>query len=65
MTAATLIVAAPDDLYNPTAAARAAATLIPQALYREIPSLLGHQAAGGTRAEDAAFLNREIAAFLA
>jgi homoserine O-acetyltransferase len=65
VTAATLIVAAPDDLYNPTAAARAAATLIPQALYREIPSLLGHQAAGGTRAEDAAFLNREIAAFLA
>lgn len=62
--AATLILAAPDDLYNPTAAARAAATLIPNATYHKIPSQLGHQAASGSRAEDAAFLNREIADFL-
>ena len=65
VTARTLIVAAPDDLYNPTAAARQAASLIPNARYAEIPSLLGHQAASGSRPEDAAFLNREIAAFLA
>jgi homoserine O-acetyltransferase/O-succinyltransferase len=62
--ARTLVVAAPDDLYNPTAAAREAASLIPNARYAEIPSLLGHQAASGSRPEDAAFLNREIAAFL-
>jgi homoserine O-acetyltransferase len=62
--ARTLIVAAPDDLYNPTAAAREAASLIPNARYAEIPSLLGHQAASGSRPDDAAFLNREIAAFL-
>jgi len=63
--ARTLIVAAPDDLYNPTAAARQAASLIANARYAEIPSLLGHQAASGSRPEDSAFLNREIAAFLA
>lgn len=63
--ARTLILAAPDDLYNPTAAAREAAALIPNARYGEIPSVLGHQAASGSRAEDAAFLNREIADFLA
>jgi homoserine O-acetyltransferase/O-succinyltransferase len=63
--APTLILAAPDDLYNPAAAAREAAALIADARYAEIPSLLGHQAASGSRPEDAAFLNREIAAFLA
>lgn len=62
--ARTLILAAPGDLYNPTAAAREAARLIANARYAEIPSLLGHQAASGSRPEDAAFLNREIAAFL-
>lgn len=62
--ASTLILAAPEDLYNPTAAARTAAALIPGARYHEIPSVLGHQAASGLRAEDAAFLNREVGEFL-
>jgi len=58
-----LILAAPQDLYNPAPAARAAAALIPGAAYREIPSIQGHQAANWLDPEDAAFLNREIAAF--
>ena len=33
--------------------------------YAEIPSLLDHQAASGSRPEDSALLNREIAASIA
>ena len=62
--AETLIAAAPDDLYNPTAEARAAAALIPRARYVEIPSILGHQAASGADAEDVAFIARVLRAFL-
>ncbi|HEX6978953.1 MAG TPA: alpha/beta fold hydrolase [Alphaproteobacteria bacterium] len=61
--ARTLILGAPFDLYNPIEAARTAAGLIPRAEFLEIPSILGHQAAGASSAE-AEFLNRSIAAFL-
>ena len=58
------MLAPPLDLFNPTADARAAAAAIPGARFVEIPSLQGHQAASATSADDAAFLNRTIAAFL-
>ena len=38
--------------------------LIPGARFIEIPSVQGHQAATSAKPEDAAFLNRVIAAFL-
>jgi homoserine O-acetyltransferase len=60
-----LVLAAPLDLYNPPAAAREAAALIPGARFVEIPSDRGHRAAGDTGAEEARFLNGEIARFLA
>jgi hypothetical protein len=37
---------------------------MPNARYVEIPSAQGHQAATSLAAEDAAFLNRTIGAFL-
>ena len=63
--AATLVLAPPLDLYNPVEEARGAAAAIPGARFVEIPSILGHHAAGPADADAAAFLNREIAAFLA
>jgi homoserine O-acetyltransferase len=63
--AATLVLAPPLDLYNPVEEARAAAAAIPGARFAEIPSILGHQAAGPIDAGAAAFLDREIGAFLA
>jgi homoserine O-acetyltransferase len=59
-----LVLAPPLDLFNPASAAREAAAAIPGARFVEIPSSQGHGAATSTRAEDADFLNRTIAAFL-
>jgi homoserine O-acetyltransferase len=63
--ARTLVLAPPLDLFNPSDAARSAAGSVPGARFAEIPSQQGHQAATSVKAEDAAYLNREIAAFLA
>jgi len=60
-----LLLAPPLDLFNPAQAARDAAAAIPGAQFVEIPSVQGHQAATSTKPEDAAFLNRVIAEFLA
>lgn len=62
--ARTLIAAPPLDLFNPASSAHTAAAAIVGGRFLEIPSVQGHQAATSLRAEDAAFLNREIAAFL-
>ena len=62
--ARTLVLAPPDDLFNPASAARAAADAIRHARFVEIPSRQGHLAASSSRAEDAAFLNRTIGAFV-
>lgn len=62
--ALTLIAAPPFDLFNPVSSARVAAAATPGGRFREIPSAQGHQAATSLRAEDAAFLNHEIATFL-
>jgi homoserine O-acetyltransferase len=59
-----LVLCPPLDLFNPEAAGRAAAAAMPNARYVEIPSAQGHQAATSLAAEDAAFLNRTIGAFL-
>ena len=59
-----LLIAPPLDLFNPSSAARAAASAIPGATFVEVPSPLGHLAASSTRARDAAFLDRTIAGFL-
>lgn len=63
--AATLVLAAPDDLYNPTEAAREAARGIRRVRYAEIPSRWGHQAATANDPAAARFIDREIAGFLA
>jgi homoserine O-acetyltransferase len=62
--ARTLILAPPIDLLNPAFAAREAAAAIPGARFVEIPSIHGHAAATSHDADDAAFLNRTVAAFL-
>ncbi len=59
-----LVLCPPADLFNPTAAGRAAAEGIPRARFVEIPSAQGHQAATSLKAEDATFLNRTIREFL-
>jgi homoserine O-acetyltransferase/O-succinyltransferase len=59
-----LVLAPPLDLFNPAPAARAAAAAIRGARFVEIPSPLGHLAATSVRADDAAFLNATIAAFI-
>lgn len=64
ITARTLVLAPPLDLYNPSDYAREIATAIPDARFLEIPSTLGHRAATATSAQDAAFLDRHIADFL-
>ncbi len=63
--AATLVLAPPLDLYNPVEAARWAAERIPGAVLREIPSDWGHQSASAADPQAAAWLNTEIAAFVA
>ena len=62
--ARTLILAPPLDLFNPVMCAQEAADAIPGAMLVEIPSVQGHQSAGTASADDAAFLNEEISAFL-
>ena len=60
-----LLLAPPLDLFNPAGEARAAAAAIPAGRFVEIPSQQGHLAATSASADDVAFLDREIAAFLA
>jgi len=62
--ARTLLLAPPLDLFNPADEARAAAAAIPAGRFVEIPSAQGHLAASSTVADDATFLDTEIAAFL-
>jgi homoserine O-acetyltransferase len=62
--ARTLILAPSVDLFNPVQCALEAADAIPSAMLVEIPSVQGHQAAGTASADDVAFLNEEIRAFL-
>ena len=61
--AATLVLAADNDLYNPISAARAAAAAITGARYVEIPSPEGHMAASFRRPRDVAFIDRTMQAF--
>jgi homoserine O-acetyltransferase len=63
--ASTLILTPPLDLFNPVLCAHEAADAIEGAVLVEIPSAQGHQAAATASAEDIAFLNDEIGAFLA
>ena len=64
ISARALLLAPALDLFNPASAARAAAAAIPGGTFVEIPSPQGHMAATSLRADDAAFLNATIAAFL-
>ncbi|MDQ6639461.1 MAG: alpha/beta fold hydrolase [Pseudomonadota bacterium] len=64
ITARALLLAPPLDLFNPAAEARSAAAAIRGARFVEIPSAHGHMAATSLAADDAAFLNREIGAFI-
>lgn len=52
------------DLYFPLADAEYERQFLPRATFVPIPSLWGHSAGGGGNPADAAFINREIAAFL-
>ena len=63
--ARTLVLGPPLDLYNPAEDQRWAAAQIPGARFVEIPSPNGHFASNAGRPEDVAFMNAEIAAFLA
>lgn len=62
--ARSLVLAPPLDLFNPASSARATALAMRNARFVEIPSQQGHLAASSTSAEDAAFLNRVVGAFL-
>ena len=62
--ASTLILAPPLDLFNPVLCAHEAADAIEGAVLVEIPSVQGHQSAATASADDVAFLNDEIGAFL-
>jgi homoserine O-acetyltransferase len=62
--AACLILSPPLDLYNPTAAAREVASLVPAAAFEEIPSVRGHQSASAGDETEAGWLNGRIGAFL-
>ena len=53
------------DLYFPLADATYEAAFIPQVTLLPIPSLWGHPAGAGASPADKAFLNRNIARFLA
>jgi homoserine O-acetyltransferase len=61
--ARTLIIAADSDLYNPAAAARAAADLIRDARYVELATAQGHQAATAASKADVAEIGDAIASF--
>ena len=62
--AKTLVLAPPQDLFNPSGAASEAASAIPGARFEEIPSTRGHQSATKDSATGVAFLNATIGAFL-
>jgi homoserine O-acetyltransferase len=62
--ARTLILAPSLDLFNPVLCAHEAADAIEGAMLVEIPSVQGHQSAATASADDVAFLNEEIGAFL-
>ncbi len=64
ITARTLVLAPPLDLYNPAEAAREAWVHMKNARFTEIPSRLGHQSAGGVSEADASFVNKAIGEFL-
>jgi len=59
-----LLLAPPQDLFNPSGAASEAAAAIPGARFEEIPSTRGHHAATKESATGVAFLNGTIGAFL-
>lgn len=63
--AQTLVLAPALDVFNPAESAQYAASRIRNARLVEIPSVQGHQSATSLKEEDAAFLNRTIADFLA
>lgn len=52
------------DMYFPLADAEYERQFLPSVTFVPIPSLWGHAAGGGGNPTDAAFINREIAAFL-
>lgn len=64
VTARTLVIASPLDLYNPAVAAAEAAALIPGAEYFELNSAQGHQAATAGSPADVASIDAAVAAFL-
>jgi homoserine O-acetyltransferase/O-succinyltransferase len=64
VTAEMLIISAPNDLYNPTYAAREAAELIPGAVYYEMDSVFGHHATNMLNEQDLASLQLQVSDFL-
>ena len=52
------------DLYFPVTDAESERTFLTNVKFVPIPSLWGHTAGGGGNPTDAAFINKEIAAFL-
>jgi homoserine O-acetyltransferase/O-succinyltransferase len=64
VTARTLVIASPLDLYNPAAAAAEAASLIPGAQYLELHSVQGHQAATAGSPADVAAIDAAMRALL-
>jgi len=65
ITARALLLAPPFDLFNPASCATSAAAPMQNARFVEIPSAQGHLAATSQEPDDAAFLNRTIAEFIA
>ncbi len=64
VTAPTLLLSPPLDLYNPVESAREAQLAIPRSRHIEIPSQMGHQSTSGAAEEETRFLNDEIGVFL-
>jgi homoserine O-acetyltransferase len=64
VTARTLVIASPLDLYNPAAAAAEAASHIRDAQYFELDSVQGHQAATAGAPADVAAIDAAMRAFL-
>ena len=64
ITARTLVIASPLDLYNPAAAAAEAASFIAGAQYMELDSVQGHQAATAGSPADVAAIDAAISGFL-
>lgn len=59
-----LLLAPALDLYNPVSAIEATARAIPASTFLRIPSIRGHQSAGGADERDIEFLNQAIGDFL-